>query len=261
MTGQEQESSSRATGSDDLAAMVAHLSERWPKWEREGIGPDRESIISAAAVGLVLDVWRNSPLEDMHAGGGMRGKGPDDPEMFAESTALHRQAVAALRSGDRFALLEFEDHVLDRHRPWAGGGRTLQEMGYGYLGAFSKHVKGRTNALMGLEGNFGRQALLAYLIVKALFSGTHHKGMPAWPAIVATVCAMIEDSSHEAWRDGERCRRAMDARPSELPVVADLRRTLLEAPETLPMPVLEWLCTWRLGPMLAAISHTSRSRR
>jgi hypothetical protein len=81
------------------------------------------SAISAAAVGLVELVWRNSPLEDMHADGGLRGLGPSDGEMFAESVALHRAAKAALP--EEFGLLEFEDHVLDRHRPWAAGRRTL----------------------------------------------------------------------------------------------------------------------------------------
>jgi ABC-2 type transport system ATP-binding protein len=79
--------------------------------------------VSAAAVGLVELVWRNSPLQDMHAGGGLRGLGPSDGEMFAESVALHRAAKAALP--EEFGLLEFEDHVLDRHRPWAAGRRTL----------------------------------------------------------------------------------------------------------------------------------------
>ncbi|MGR6913945.1 hypothetical protein ACU635_06790 [[Actinomadura] parvosata] len=246
------------SGSPTLASLVSMLSEKWLDWERQGIGPDQESIISAAAVGLVNEVWRDSPLESMHAGGGMRGKGPKDPEIFAESTALHTRAVQTLQSTDRFALLSFEDHVLDRHRPWAGGGRTLQEMGHGYLGAFTKHVKGRTNLLMTLNQDFGSAALHSYLIAKALFTGKHHKGMPSWPAIVSTVCDMIHDGDHEAWRDAEDYRQTMDSRPHGLQARADLRRVLVESPETLPLPVLEWLCTWRRGPMMAAVNHVGQ---
>ncbi|WP_424533560.1 hypothetical protein ACOZ38_24805 [Sphaerisporangium viridialbum] len=236
------------------AQIVVLLAGKWPEWEPEGIGPDEASITSAAAVGLVLEVWRNSPLEDMHAGGGMRGKGPRDPEMFAESVALHRRAVNALTSKDRFALLEFEDHVLNRARPWAVGGRTLQEMGYGYLGAFTKHVRGRTDALMSLEEGHGRRALLAYLVNRAVMFGSFHKGMPIWPAVVSTVCEMIADPRHEAWRDADQARKAMAAQPIEMPPVESLRRALLEAPDSLSLPVLEWLCRWRSGPMLDAIS-------
>jgi hypothetical protein len=55
------------------------------------------------AVGLVIDVWRNSPVEDMHCG----KRGPDDAAMFAESTSLHEQAVTALTAANRpVGLLE-----------------------------------------------------------------------------------------------------------------------------------------------------------
>ena len=69
--------------------------------------------MSALAVGLVIDVWRNGPVEDMHCG----ERGPDDAAMFAESTALHEQAVTALTAGNRpTGLLQFEEHLLDRQR-------------------------------------------------------------------------------------------------------------------------------------------------
>jgi len=49
-----------------------------------------EAIVNAMAVGLVVEVWRNSPVEDMHSS----QRGPSDAAMFAESTALHTKAVA-----------------------------------------------------------------------------------------------------------------------------------------------------------------------
>jgi hypothetical protein len=75
-----------------------------------------EAVVSAMAVGLVIDVWRNGPAEDMHCG----KRGPEDAAMFAGSTSLHDRAVTALTAGNRpIGLLEFEDHLLDRQRPWA----------------------------------------------------------------------------------------------------------------------------------------------
>jgi hypothetical protein len=58
-----------------------------------------EAVVSAMAVGLVIDVWRNGPVEDMHCG----KRGPDDSAMFAESTSLHEQAVTALPTTARSA--------------------------------------------------------------------------------------------------------------------------------------------------------------
>jgi hypothetical protein len=49
--------------------------------------------------------------------------------------------------------------VLDRYRPGAVGGRTLRETGYGSLGAFAKHMRGRTNALLDIKHD-GYQPLL-----------------------------------------------------------------------------------------------------
>src|SRR5205814_4016509 len=94
--------------------------------EQEGINDD-QSVVSAMAVGLVIEVWRNGPVEDMHSS----RRGPSDAAMFAESTALHDEAVKALTASDRgFGLLDFEDHLLDRERPWAGtNGRTLTDLG------------------------------------------------------------------------------------------------------------------------------------
>ena len=107
-----------------------------------------EAIVSAMAVGLVIDVWRNGPAEDMHCG----KRGPDDAAMFAESTSLHDRAVTALTAGNRpIGLLEFEDHLLDRQRPWAGtGGKTLNNLGYGFLGQYRRHVKDHINRLLDL---------------------------------------------------------------------------------------------------------------
>ena len=46
-------------------------------------------------------------------------------------------------------LLEFEDHLLDRERPWAGtGGKTLKDLGYGILGPYRRHVKEHINRLL-----------------------------------------------------------------------------------------------------------------
>jgi hypothetical protein len=225
-----QEHGSRA----DLAAFVAS---QWPEWEREGIGPDEDTIVSAAAVGLVELVWRNSPLEAMHAGGGLRGRGPSDGELFAESVALHRAGKVALPRV--FGLLEFEEHVLDRYRPWAAGGRTLQEMGYGSLGAFAKHVRRHTNTLLAIRDD-GYRLLLGYLIMLTRLRGRGHYGMPRWPAIAASVRELLLTPEHPAWLAQMR-DTALAVAPPGTPLPDALHRTLLDGPDTLPLPVLDWL--------------------
>lgn len=136
-------------------------------------------MLSATAVGLVIEVWRSSPVENMHAS----QRGPSDAAMFAESTALHTVAVTALTAPRRIAgLLGFDKHLLDRERPWAGtGGRTFPELSYGFLGEYRRHVKDRVNAMMALADHTRVPAQLrleTYLISRALIYGGDHKEMP-----------------------------------------------------------------------------------
>ena len=210
--------------------------ERFGKPEISG----HEAVVNAMAVGLVIDVWRNGPVEDMHCG----KRGPDDAAMFAESTSLHDRAVTALTVGNRpIGLLEFEDHLLDRQRPWAGtGGKTLKDLGYGFLGQYRRHVKDHINRLLDL----GHHTCIAdplepLLITTALLHGRHHKGMPRWPVIVERIGILLADPAHAAWGRGGQGVRALAEMPQETPSPEGLTAALLSAPSSLPVTVLEWL--------------------
>jgi hypothetical protein len=160
-------------------------------------------------------------------------------EILAESVALQRAARSALASGDSSDFLSFEDHVLDRERPWAAGGRTLREMGYGHLGAFTRHVRNRTDALLHLDRIHGRHLLEGYLITRALGSGSHHWGMPLWPKIAASVRSLMLSPAHPKWRG--RGSEILARAPGCTPAADDLHHALLLAPDELPLDVLGWL--------------------
>jgi hypothetical protein len=154
-----------------------------------------DATVSAMAVGLVIDVWRNGPVEDMHCG----KRGPDDAAMFAESTSLHDRAVTALTAGNRpVRLLEFEEHLLDRERPWAGtGGKTLKDLGYGFLGQYRRHVKDHINSLLDLgHHTCVDDPLEPFLVTIARLYGRRHKGMPGWPVIVERIGILLADPAH-----------------------------------------------------------------
>jgi hypothetical protein len=204
-----------------------------------GIG-DKKSIVDAMAVGLVVEVWRNGPVEDMHSS----RRGPDDAAIFAESTALHGEAVKALASQNTFwGLLDFETHLLSRERPWAGtDGKTLRDLGYGFLGSYRRHVMDRINALINLgHHTCVDDPLQVYLVNRALMSGRDHKGMPGWQTIVERIGIMLADPSHPAWREGGLGVRALAQMPAQTPPAEELITTLLVAPFLLPNSVLEWL--------------------
>ena len=135
-------------GAPGNCELLSGLNEAQAERCREAGIVGADAMVSAAAVGLVIEMWRTGPVENMHAS----LRGPSDAAMFAESAALHNAAVTALTVSRRTAgLLDFEEHLLDRNRPWAGaGGRTLPDLGYGNLGDYRRHVKDHVNALMAL---------------------------------------------------------------------------------------------------------------
>jgi len=199
-----------------------------------------EAIVRAAAVGLVIEVWRNSPVEDMHAS----SRGPSDAAMFAESTALHDHAIKALTATNRnHGLLEFEEHLLNRTRPWAGtSGRTLQDLGYGFLGRYEQHVKDRINALMALgDHSCVEDPLSIYLINRALGYGSDHKGMPGWQTIVERIGVLLRTPNHPAWRKPSYASQALADMPPQIHSIDELTAALLAHPFELPEEVLNWL--------------------
>jgi len=199
-----------------------------------------EAIMTAMAVGLVIDVWRNGPAEDMHC----TQRGPSDAGMFAESTSLHDQAVKAVAAGIRpTGLPEFENHLLDRGRPWAAaGGKTLKDLGYGFLGQYRRHVKDHISTLLDLSHHTCvADPIEPFLITTALRYGRNHKGMPNWPVIVKRIGILLVNPAHPAWGKDGRGAQALAQMPQETPTAERLTVAILSAPSSLPATVLEWL--------------------
>ncbi len=198
------------------------------------------AVLDAMAVGLVEEVWRSGPVEAMHGS----KHGPTDTTMFAESTDLHVHAVNALTVPDRaIGLLDFEQQLLDRERSWAcSGGRTLRQVGYGYLGAYTRHVRERTGTLIGLEYHTCiDNPFEIYLVHCALRTGQDRKGMPNWKLVVERIGVLLDHPGHRAWSDTARGVQARAAMPASVGTVDDLQTALLKHPPGLPCEVLDWL--------------------
>ena len=198
-----------------------------------------DGMLNATAVGLVIDVWRNGPVEDMHAS----KRGPSDAAMFAESTELHGEAVKALTAANRaFGLIDFEKHLLDRTRPWAGsGGRTLAELGRGHLGAYRRHVKERTNLLMSIDAHTCvDDALELFLVPTAIMYGRDHRGMPEWPTIIERIGILLHNPGHPMWRESSRGAEALSTVPISTSI-DEIVAALGTRPASLPTDVLQWL--------------------
>ncbi|MFD7981541.1 hypothetical protein [Streptomyces sp. NPDC059071] len=203
---------------------------------------DPEILLSAAAVGLVHDAWREGPLDEIHA----REDGPSDGEIVAQGVDLYRRARAALlaaRASGPEALSAFVAVASDVRLRWAGGsGFLLRHAAAGpddeSLAEFVRHVESRvwfTGEVMRARG--WRGALL-HRAASAAFKAPGHFGMPAWPAVVDAavrrLAGMDRSGAPEGLADLDAVERALREAPDRLGVAALdwlARRGLLDAPE------------------------------
>ncbi|MER7912643.1 hypothetical protein [Streptomyces sp. NPDC096068] len=192
---------------------------------------DTDVLVSAAAVGLVADAWRDGPLDEIRAADG----GPSDGEVFAQSVDLHRRArealVAAREEGPE-ALAAFVAVASDTRLRWAGGSRFMLRALSGTeteaVEGFVRHLDGRvwfTTEVMRVRS---WRAALLYRAASAAVKAPGHFGMPAWPAVVDAAMARL----------GELDRT--DA-PEVLDDLTAVKNALLEAPDRLGAAALDWL--------------------
>ncbi|WDT54799.1 hypothetical protein [Streptomyces sp. G7(2002)] len=193
-----------------------------------GIDPDdTDVLVSAAAVGLVADAWREGPLDVIHAA----DDGPNDGEMFAQSVDLYRRARAALvaaQDDGPEVLLAFVAVASDVDLPWAGGSRFALRTVSESAAEFVQHVDDRVWFTAEVMREQGWRAGLLHRAASAAFKAPTHFGMPGWPSAVASAMerlALLDRSGA----------------PEALADLAAVEASLLEAPDQLGADALDWI--------------------
>ncbi|MCZ0979411.1 hypothetical protein O1L60_10680 [Streptomyces diastatochromogenes] len=193
---------------------------------------DPEALLSAAAVGLVLDAWREGPLDEIHT----REGGPSDGEIVAQGVDLYRRARAALlaaRDHGPGALAAFAAVASDIRLRWAGDSgfmlrQTAAEPDDELLAAFVRHVDDRvwfTGEVMRAEGWRGA---LVHRAASAAVKAPAYFGMPAWPSVVDAVVTQLAGTD-------------LSSAPGSLTDPDAVEHALREAPDRLGAEALDWL--------------------
>lgn len=188
---------------------------------------DPDVLLSAAAVGLVADAWREGPLDVIHAA----DDGPSDGEIFAQSVDLYRRARAALmaaRDDGPDVLLAFVAVASDVDLPWAGGsGFTLRTVSES-VAEFVQHVDDRVWFTAEVMREQGWRAGVLHRATSAAFKAPAHFGMPGWPSTVSSAMKRLAVLD----RSGA---------PEALADLAVVEAALLEAPDRLRADALDWI--------------------
>lgn len=194
-------------------------------------------VLDLAAIGLTHLIWRNTALEDAHAGGRI-----DDADMFAANVAVWRTLRAAMADSrfDWWAMVEF---ISDPEMPLPNGNTIRATMrGYGWL---AWRQKGR-NILFNLWGDSESEPAIPplwRLAVSGAMWGRYWYGTPWWPEVVDDFIASLRDprSRRSRWLAAHPMLG-----PAPLPLEV-IRAGLLDAPEGLDHATRVWCTDLAIG--------------
>jgi hypothetical protein len=199
---------------------------------------DPEAIVKLAVVGLTNYAWRNTPLEDLHAGDHPGGGFPDT-DMMRYNIATTR-AVASFIGADRINWLGLRNALTDPDRALPGG-LTVGELAGDEFDELASAFDGALSDLHTMERHHGVAYALTRLALVGGMSCKEWFGTPWWEDLVDVFTESLADPSSKAWSD--------DDGRSPVPTSAidrnALRAALLTAPETLDDDGVRWC--WRHG--------------
>lgn len=213
-----------------------------------------------ASLGLTSLCWRNSILEDWHAGPDSR---ISDGGMLMSNVATTRTYDWALVDLFRdweiprhaclldiadieadslaYHLLTAADDTTDPDRTLPTG-QTLSDLGGTQVDELNKHARTQAGALADISADSGTDVVFLWLAARGLHTCTNWWGAPTWPAHVDRFLNLINDPTHPHWNNTRH--------PGTPPHPADdpewFRYTLLTAPDDLTLEVADW-CTQRAG--------------
>ncbi|WP_143194316.1 hypothetical protein [Micromonospora sp. CB01531] len=263
--------------------------------DQVGIDPDRVGpVLDLAALRVVNNAWRNSPVEDWHAGDGPLSDG--DMLCINSHTCWRvrqiirrwRREVGLATDADTGQLddVSVDDWDWLAARIWRWlvnpqrlppGGLPLVEVAGDDLADFSDQVAGDDLADFSdhVAGELGGWAAAAeerggrHAAWRAAAHGglaCHHWwGTPTWPSLVDDFVTALDEPSHRHWGpDGQR-RRRLQPEPAQVADRGALRKTLLREPWALQPVAAQWVVAAGIGylqpdiPPLPTSADTSTS--
>lgn len=198
---------------------------------------DRPVLEAWAAIGATHLYWRNTALEDWHAGPDSR---VSDAEMFRVNVSTTRIFRSALRGvADADALAEaLQEALAVAFHPLRvlPGGRNLLDLGAEETEDFIDVAEVRVAGLIDIADEHGAGTALQLVALDGRLSCQHWWGSPQWPDIVDVVMRRLADPDDDCWE-----RLGDQPVPAELGRAQRLRWLLLDSPDALASETIDFL--------------------
>jgi hypothetical protein len=230
-----------------------------------GIDPSQlEPVLDLAAVGIVNSGWRNSPVEDWHAGDGPLSDG-DMLRVNAHTTwrvreimrrwrtetgLTARSSMAALDGLD----IDDVDQLAVRIFRWLSNpsrrlptGVTLAELAGDELREFTDHVNGTLGGFAATAERRGARFALYRAAAQGGLACPHWWGTPTWPELVRTFVHVLDDPGHSHWGPDGSWRSRLPPEPAQVADRVRLRAILLNRPWDLEAEAAEWVVDAGIG--------------
>ncbi|MFC5932090.1 hypothetical protein [Cryobacterium melibiosiphilum] len=234
--------------------------------DRLGIDPTSpRQILRLADLGVVLQTWRNGPVESLHAGSGPLSDG-DMLRINSYTTwrvrgitdrwwrEVLRQSGAGAAEG-AIHDEDFEILVMRWYRWFVNpsrvlpGGATLRDMAGADLLELQAHVDSTLSALLKLAKRQGADTAVLFLAVQGAFQATQWWGHPQWTRLVDRFVVALDDPTDAHWSSIPSWRDRLPPEPVEVVDRLYLRKRLRTAPWMLRADTAEWLVDAGIGSM------------
>lgn len=204
------------------------------------LAAEAERIARLAAVAVTRQAWRDTHLENLHAGDHPSGGIPDAQMMRFNIVTTRLVAGHVLSEETDWLALYREVADPDRLLP---GDITVAELAGEEYDELADSIEAKLSTFASMEERFGRARTHAGLAYLAVMTCREWYGTPWWSDVVDVFIESLADPHSEAWRYD-------DPRGPEPASVADrdaLRAALLSEPESLDDDGIYWCIDHGLG--------------
>jgi hypothetical protein len=247
---------------NDAFASLFNATMLEPALLTEGIHPDDlVTLLRYAPLALTSMCWRNSVLEDWHAGPDSRIHDADMMRANVETTRIFHQALWAgfgepIGIGDLVSrgdftpedvdvlYIAFDNALEDAFSPERvlPHGLTLAELGGDQVSELYDHAELQLSSMHAQAEQHGVAVVLMFLALRGRRTADGWWGSPRWPLIVDAFLARLADPTDEYWVRWGPCPE----QPQEIADSVRFRHMLLSAPDQLKTETLDF-CIARAG--------------